>query len=256
MLEKIDLSKRLSKKQFEAEMPALERRLYDLEKACWDAGIPSVIVFEGWDAAGKGSIVNHLTQHLEPRGFRLYPIRGPRTMEQHLPWLWRFWVKLPNYGQMAIFDRSWYGRVLVERVEKLVAPKLWKRAYQDIVDFEHTVADDGYVVLKFFLHISKKEQDRRFRRLERDSLESWHLQKEDWKHHKHYEEYLEAIEAMLERTQTEWGPWTVVEATDRCWTRHKVFSTIVARLEQTLVERGKPIPQAQPEAKPGRRRHA
>jgi len=256
VLEKIDLSKKLSKKQFEAEMPALERRLYDLEKACWDAGIPSVIVFEGWDAAGKGSTVNHLTQHLEPRGFRLHPIRGPRTMEQHLPWLWRFWVKLPNYGQMAIFDRSWYGRVLVERVEKLVAPKLWKRAYQDIVYFELTIADDGYVIMKFFLHISKKEQGRRFRRLERDPLESWHVQKEDWKHHKHYEEYLEAIEAMLERTQTEWGPWTVVEATDRCWTRHKVFSTIVARLERTLVERGKPLPQAQPEAKPGRRRHA
>lgn len=256
MLEKIDLSKKLSKKQFEAEMPGLERRLYDLEKACWDAGIPSVIVFEGWDASGKGSTINALTQHLEPRGFRLYPIRAPRTFEQHLPWLWRFWLKLPNYGQMAIFDRSWYGRVLVKRVERLVAPKLWKRAYQDIVDFERTIADDGYIIIKFFLHISEKEQERRFRRLEHDPLEAWHVQKEDWKHHKHYGEYVEAIEAMLERTETEWAPWTVVEATDRRWTRHRVFSTIVARLEQALRDRGKPLPETEKPAQARRRRHA
>lgn len=256
MLEKIDLSKKLPKKQFEAEMPELERRLYDLEKACWDAGIPSVIVFEGWDASGKGSTINVLTQHLEPRGFRLYPIRGPRTMEQHLPWLWRFWIKLPNYGQMAIFDRSWYGRVLVKRVEKLVAPKLWRRAYQDIADFEHTISDDGYVIVKFFFHISKKEQARRFRKLEGDPLESWHVQKEDWQHHKHYDEYFDAIEAMLERTETEWGPWTVVEATDRRWSRYKVFSTIVARLEQALIARGKALPTVVTETPSGRRRHA
>lgn len=256
MLEKIDLSKKLPKKQFEAEMPGLERRLYDLEKACWDAGIPSVIVFEGWDASGKGSTINALTQHLEPRGFRLYPIRGPRTMEQHLPWLWRFWIKLPNYGQMAIFDRSWYGRVLVKRIEKMVPPKLWKRAFQDIVDFERTIADDGYVIIKFFLHISKKEQAQRFRKLERDPLESWHVQKEDWQHHKHYEEYVDAIEAMLERTETEWGPWTVVEATDRRWTRHKVFSTIVGRLEQALAARGKPLPETVKETRTGGRHHA
>jgi polyphosphate kinase 2 (PPK2 family) len=146
--------------------------------------------------------------------------------------------------------------VLVKRVEKLIAPKLCKRAYQDIVDFEHTIADDGYVIIKFFLHISKKEQAQRFHKLEHDPLESWHVQKEDWQHHKHYEEYVEAIEAMLERTETEWGPWTVVEATDRRWTRHKVFSTIVGRLEQALAARGKPLPGAVKKTTTGRRRHA
>ena len=256
MLEKIDLSKKLPKNQYQEEMLRLERRLFDLEKACWDAGIPSVIVFEGWDASGKGSTINALTQHLEPRGFRLYPIRAPRTHEQHLPWLWRFWTKLPNYGQMAIFDRSWYGRVLVERVEKKIPPKLWRRAFQDISEFEHAITDDGYVILKFFLHISKKEQAKRFCKLESDPLESWHVQKEDWEHHRRYDEYLEAVEAMLERTESEWASWTVVEATDRRWTRHKVFSTIVGRLEQTLAARGKPLAPAPPAAKSRPRRNS
>src|SRR5664279_1798027 len=130
MLEKIDLAKSLPKNEYEARMSGLFRRLFDLEKACWDAAIPSVILFEGWDASGKGSSINLLTQHLEPRGFRLYPIRAPQPHEQQMPWLWRFWLKLPNYGQMAIFDRSWCGRVLVERVERISSPKVWRRAYQ------------------------------------------------------------------------------------------------------------------------------
>ena len=114
MLEKVDLTKELAKSEFKSRLPYLRNRLYDLQKACWDASIPSVILFEGWDAAGKGSSVNLLTQRLDPRGFKLYAIQAPRTYEKHMPWLWRFWLKLPNYGQMAIFDRSWYGRVLVE----------------------------------------------------------------------------------------------------------------------------------------------
>jgi AMP-polyphosphate phosphotransferase len=253
MLEKIDLAKSLSKEEYDTRTPALFRRLFDLEKACWDAGIPSVMLFEGWDASGKGSSVNLLTQHLEPRGFRLYPIRGPRSQEQQMPWLWRFWLKLPNYGQMAVFDRSWYGRVLVERVERLIPPKLWRRAYQDIADFERAIADDGYLILKFFLHISKKEQAKRFKKLERDPLQSWQVKKEDWEHHRKYDEYLEATEVMLERTETEWAPWTVVEATDRRWTRFKIFTTIVAGLEQALQARGKPLPPVT-EAEPAKKK--
>jgi len=241
MLEKVDLTKRLPKEKYKARMPVLRGRLYDLQKACWDANIPSVIVFEGWDAAGKGTSINLLTQRLDPRGFKLYAIQAPRTYETHMPWLWRFWLRLPNYGEMAIFDRSWYGRVLVERVEGLTPEGQWRKGYRDIVDFERAIADDGYKVIKFWLHISKQEQKRRFKMLEKDPLESWHVQPEDWEHHRKYAEYVVAIEEMLERTDTEWGPWTIVEATDRRWARVKIFETINRRLEEALRERGQSL---------------
>jgi polyphosphate kinase 2 (PPK2 family) len=245
MLEKIDLTRKLSKKEYKAQLPRLQRRLYDLEKACWDAKISSVILFEGWDASGKGTSINLLTSRLDPRGFKLYPIQAPRTFETHLPWLWRFWLKLPNYGEMAIFDRSWYGRVLVERLEGLTPEEEWRKGYRDMADLERTLADDGYVIIKFFLHISEKEQERRFKMLEKDPLESWHVQPEDWEHHRKYDEYLLAIEEMLERTDTEWGPWTIVEATDRYWARVKIFQTIIRHLEEALQERGFELPAAQ-----------
>jgi len=242
MLEKVDLTKKLPKAEYKARLPYLRNRLYDLQKACWDANISSVILFEGWDAAGKGSSVNLLTQRLDPRGFKLYAIQAPRTYEKHMPWLWRFWLKLPNYGQMAIFDRSWYGRVLVERVEGFTPEEEWRNAYRDISDFERTIADDGYVVVKFFLHISKQEQKQRFKQVEKDPLESWRIQSEDWEHHRNYEQYRIAIEEMLARTDTEWAPWTIVEATDRCWTRARIFETIIKRLEGALQMRGVPLP--------------
>jgi polyphosphate kinase 2 (PPK2 family) len=253
MLDKIDLSKRLSKSEYRARLPHLRNHLYDLQKACWDAGVPTVILFEGWDAAGKGTSINLLTQRLDPRGFKLYAIQAPRTYETHMPWLWRFWVKLPNYGQMAIFDRSWYGRVLVERVEGLTPEEEWRKGYQDIVDLERTLADDGYVLIKFYLHISKKEQRRRFKKLEKDPLQSWHVQPEDWEHHRKYDEYLVAIEEMLERTDTEWGRWTIVEATDRRWARIKILETLVRYLEEALQRRGFPLPAERPAVDAGQR---
>ena len=146
-------------KNTSAFSPDLQTRLYDLEKACWDNGVPTIIVFEGWDASGKGTTISALTQRLDPRGFKLYPITAPRTYEQQRPWLWRFWLKVPNRGEMVIFDHSWYGRVLEERVEGTIPEKAWRQAYRDITEFERMLADDGTVILKFFLHISKKEQE-------------------------------------------------------------------------------------------------
>ncbi len=242
MLEKIDLHKKLSKNEYKGQMPYLRNRLYDLQKACWDAKIPSIIIFEGWDAAGKGTSINLLTQRLDPRGFKLLAIQAPRTYETHMPWLWRFWLKLPNYGEMGIFDRSWYGRVGVERVEEFTPEEEWRRGYRDIVDFERMLADDGVVIIKFFLHISKGEQASRFKKLEKDPLESWHVQPEDWEHHKKYDAYLIAYEEMLERTDTEWGPWTIVESTDRRWARVKIFQNIIYRLEDALKDRDIPLP--------------
>jgi len=240
MLEKIDLNKKLSKKEYKAQLPKLRRKLYDLQTKAWETNVPSIILFEGWDAAGKGTAIQTLTARLDPRGFKLYPIRGARTYEKMHPWLWRFWLKLPNYSEMAIFDRSWYGRALVERVEGLTPEEEWRKAYRDIVDFERTIADDGYILVKFWLHMSKKEQRRRFKLLEKDPLKSWHVTEEDWEHHRQYDEYLLAVEEMLERTETEWGPWTIVEATNRWWARAKVFNTIVNALDERLKEAGVP----------------
>ncbi len=242
MLEKVDLSRKLAKKTYAELLPRLQERLYDLEKACWDARIPTIVLFEGWDAAGKGTTINLLTSRLDPRGFKLHAIQAPRTYETHLPWLWRFWQRIPNYGEMAIFDRSWYGRVLVERVEGITAERDWQKGYRDIASFERTLFDDGYGLVKFFLHISKDEQERRFKRLSRDPLTAWHVQAEDWVHHEKYAQYVIAIEEMLEHTDTEWGPWCIVEGTDRRWARIRVFQTIISRMEQALTDRGIALP--------------
>jgi hypothetical protein len=139
--------------------------------------------------------------------------------------------------------------VLVERVEELTPERQWRKGYRDIVDFERTLADDGYVVIKFFLHISQKEQKRRFKKLEKDPLKSWHVQPEDWEHHRKYGDYVVAIEEMLERTDTEWGPWTIVEATDRRWARAKIFQTIIQRLEEALRDRGFDLPEVRERVK-------
>lgn len=242
MLDKIDLNKKLTKRVYKTIMPELSNRLYNAQKTSWDAGIPVVIIFEGWDAAGKGTSIQRLNRPLDPRGFKLYPIRAARTHEKKHPWLWRFWQKIPAYGEMAIFDRSWYGRVMVERVEELIPESKWRRAYRDITEFERTIADDGTLIIKFFLHISKEEQRARFDKMLKDPLTAWHVTDEDWEHHNHYGEWLLAYEEAFERTDTEFGPWTIVEATDRRYTRVKIFQTVINALEGRLDLMIQPLP--------------
>ena len=184
------------------------------------------------------------------------PSRPPRTYETHMPWLWRFWLQLPNYGQIAIFDKSWYRRVLDDRVEKQHLQARVGEGYTDIAGFERALADDGYVVRKFFFHITKKEQKKRFEKSERDPLDAWHVQPDWWDRHRKYGKYLDAAEEMLARTDSEWAPWTMVEATDRRWARIKVFETIARALEAALKARGmelsRPLPAPAPEAKTAR----
>jgi polyphosphate kinase 2 (PPK2 family) len=238
MLEEIDLSQTFDKQQYKTRLPQLQQRLYDVQKACWDAQIPTVALFEGWDAAGKGGSIRLLTRLLDPRGFQVHPISPARRYERARPWLWRFWQRLPNYGELAIFDRSWYGRVLAQRVEKRISKKKRRRAYRDIVEFERQLADDGYVIVKFWLHISKKEQKRRLQELEQDPLNCWRVTPEDWAQHKKYKRYKRAVEKMLARTTSEYAPWTVVAATDRHWMRVKIFETLIAAMESALEQRG------------------
>jgi len=243
MLEKVDLDVKLTPEEDKERKTHLSEQLTLLQRACWEYKIPVIIIFEGWDASGKGTTINALVRSMDPRGFKIQPIKGASSYEKQMPWLWRFWLKTPNYGEVGIFDRSWYGRVLVERVEKLIPPEEWRQAYQDILEFERALADDGYVLIKFFLHISKAEQKARFKRLEKDALQGWRVQKEDWAHHKKYDKYLEATEEMLARTETEHGPWTIVEATDRRWARVKIMQVLCSRFTDALTQRGLPVPQ-------------
>jgi AMP-polyphosphate phosphotransferase len=240
MLENLNLEVGLSHEDYKRTLPGLQRRLYDLEKTCWDEGASTIVVFEGWDAAGKGTTISSITQRLDARGFKLYPIVPPRTYEQQRPWLWRFWLKVPNRGEMVIFDRSWYGRVLGERVEGAVPVKVWRDAFRDIVQFERMLADDGTTILKFFLHISKKEQKKRFHAIEADPLESWRVSPDDWARHKKYDEYVVAIEEMLELTESEYAPWTIVEATSKWYARRKVINTLISAMEKRLGAKAPP----------------
>ncbi len=234
MLETVDLSLELSKEEHKKLAPPLRERLRLLQYQCKDAEIPIVIVFEGWDASGKGLVISKLLERIDPRGFTVYPARPPTPEEEAMPFLWRYWTRLPGDGEIALFDRSWYGRLMIERVGKLVKKKVWRRAFEEIAQFERQLADDGALLVKCFLHISRKEQKRRLTKLENDKFESWRVTKWDWQHHKDYDKYVTAIEEMLARTEAPHAPWTIVEATDKRHAEIKVFQTLVKAMEGAL----------------------
>jgi polyphosphate kinase 2 (PPK2 family) len=236
MLEKVDLNKKLKKEEYRGVIDELENGLGELQRNARALGIPVIIVFEGWDAAGKGTLINRLLIALDPRGFTVYPTNPPNEEERLRPFLWRFWIHIPGRGRIAIFDRSWYGRVLVARVEKLVKRKLWERAFGEICSFERQLADEGAVIIKFFLHISKEEQKKRFMKLQKNRSTAWKVTDEDWKSHRAYESYVAAIEEMLARTDTEYAPWTIIEAHNRRYATVKVFNTVKHRIERRIEE--------------------
>lgn len=242
MLDQIDLTLSLSKKAYKQLHTLQMARLLELERLIYERKRPVILVFEGWDAAGKGTTIRTLTEPLDPRGFKVLPTNAPRTHEQQKPWLWRFWMQLPRHGQIAIFDRSWYGRVLVERVEGLTPIPDWIRAYEEINGFERTLADDQTVIIKFWLQISKAEQLRRFLYLSQQPELAWQVAAEDWEHHRKYDEYLAAVQDMLANTHTAIAPWAVIPATDTHYRSYLVFRTIIERLEQALAVEPMPWP--------------
>ena len=247
MLEQIDLGLTVSKAEFQRQLPLLQANLYDLAHEVFTARIPVLMVFEGWAAAGKGSTINVLAERLDPRGFRVMPILPPRTQETRYPWMWRFWQKIPAYGQMVAFDTSWYRRVLFDRVSKTAKRREWEAAYDDIREFEEQLAAEGTVLIKFWFHISKKEQARRFKKLQKNKLTAWQVADEDQVQLKAYNKYLTAVEDMLARTDAPFAPWTIVEATDRYYTRTKVLETVIRSLEIRLAGRSatEPTPVSQ-----------
>ncbi|MFQ5526193.1 MAG: polyphosphate kinase 2 family protein [Thermoanaerobaculia bacterium] len=239
MLEVVDLSRSLDKSAYRKKINPLQERLWELQRLCWRASIPVVIVFEGWDAAGKGRCVAKLTGRLEPRGFEVHHVTGePRTHELDLPWMWPFWVTTPRRGKIAIFDRSWNHRALVDRVANPKDEMRWRRALRDIGDYERWLSDDGYVLIKFFLHISPEEQLGRYQQREEDPGLSWKALEGVWQKPTHYSRHLAAAEELLQNTEVPWSPWTIVPATDSRWARFQVLDTVVSRLEAALEERG------------------
>lgn len=253
MLDKVDLEQKLRKSVYKAQRPKLQRRLYALQRACMSAGLPVIVVFEGWDAAGKSAVQKTLTQQLDPRGLVMHDIQPPRTYETLMPWLWRFWLKIPRYGEIAIFYHSWYERVLRERVEDGLSKPDLSKAFRDIVNFERTLADDGYAIVKLFFHLSQEEQALRLTEMESDPLSNWRVRPEHWERHQRYGAYVTAIKEMLKRTDAPYAPWTVIAATDLRWACITVFETVIARIERGLEARGVSLPTEDSSAEPASR---
>ena len=236
MLENVDLSLKVSKAQFKQTHAEAEVKLGELQRRAKDLGIPVIIVFEGWDAAGKGTLINTLIQPLDPRGFKVENILPPNQERMLRPFLWRFWIKTPARGRLAIFDRSWYRRVLNERVDGDVKGKELQRTFEDIRSFERQLADDGAIIVKFFLHISKEEQKCRFDALRKNPATAWRVTAEDLKRHRQHKEYLAASEEMLAETDSEFAPWTVVASHDHRFATVKIFSTVIEAMERRVAE--------------------
>ncbi len=234
MLETLDLDKSISKTAYDKTFKPLRDKLRVLQQQCYEAKVPVLVVFEGWDAAGKGDTIEKLVGRLDPRGYKVIPIYEPLEEERLQPFLWRFWTRTPGKGEIAIFDQSWYRRVLSERVEKEVSKEDVALAWVEINQFERMLADDGTVIVKFWLHISEKEQEKRFEKIQKSKYDRWRITKKDWQTHKRYGKYLAAAEEMLERTSTAHAPWTVVEATDRHYRRIMVFKTLADAMQTAL----------------------
>lgn len=242
MLETVDLKKKLSKPAYGKVMADLQEKLRGLQYLAQEAEIPVIICLEGWDTAGKGQVIKKLTEKLDPRLFRVISGSPPTELEKRYHFLWRYQMALPNDGEMVVFDHSWYGRVLVERVDKIAKKKLWKQAYEEINQYERWLADDGQVLLKFWMHISKGEQKKRFRAALKDPAMRWKITKEYRRHHRDYGKWVDAVEEMLAKTDAPHAPWTVVEANDLRYARVKVFETITSRIEEAISRR-KSVPE-------------
>ena len=239
-LDELDLSLKLSKAEEAERLEAAQTRLLALrlqlggQTGGGELGPPVCVVFEGWDASGKGGAIKRLVTPMDPRHVRVVQFAAPTYDEKRHHFLWRFWPPLPGWGGMAVFDRSWYGRVLVERVEKFATKAQWTRAYDEINEFEATLAAEGMVLIKFWLHVSSKEQLERFEARRDDPLKSWKLTDEDWRNRKKRRQYTAAIEDMVERTSTEIAPWHLVEGDSKRWARVKVVETVCDRIEAAL----------------------
>jgi polyphosphate:AMP phosphotransferase len=234
LVHELDLHKRLDRKDYQKQLAQQQERFAALTQRKRFAKRSLVIVFEGHDAAGKGSAIQRITHALDARQYKVVPIAAPTDEERAQPYLWRFWRRLPGYGHITIFDRSWYGRVLVERVEGFCEEADWRRAYREINDFEEQVLRSGTIIAKFWLHISKEEQHRRFKERQATPFKRFKITPEDWRNRRKWHAYEMAIADMVAHTSTEIAPWTVVEAEDKRYARVKVLRSLVKTLADAL----------------------
>ncbi len=233
VLDQLDYDRSIiDKKSYEAELAELQFKILLAELRRRDRRQPVIIAFEGWDAAGKGGALLRLTQKLDPRGLSVWPIAAPSEEEKSHHYLWRFWRRLPEHGRWALFDRTWYGRVLVERVEGFAKKKEWRRAYEEIREFERQLTDDGATLIKIFLAVTKDEQLARFKEREQDPYKRWKITEEDWRNREKWDAYVAAAEEMFVETASDASPWTVIGANKKWYGRIEVLRTVLKRLEE------------------------
>ena len=228
------MTKSLDQKDYKEELERLQKRLKLLHNSIYRMRIPVVLAFEGWDAAGKGGAIKRLTSSLDPRGYAVYPTASPNDIEKMHHYLWRFWNNMPKAGHISIFDRTWYGRVMVERIEGFCTEAEWKRAYQEINEMEEHLANSGAAILKFWMHIDKEEQKRRFQERMDNPEKQWKITEEDWRNREKWDLYEEAVDEMLIRTSTAYAPWVIVEGNSKYYARVKVLKTVVKALEEAI----------------------
>ncbi len=238
VLDQVDLTQKLSRKQYDDRLTAAQHRLHGLAWQAREAKINTVAVFEGWDAAGKGGAIRRVTAAIDARLYRVISVAAPTDEEAAQHYLWRFWRQLPRAGYFTLYDRSWYGRVLVERVENFCTHQEWSRAYQEINHFEQQLAANDTVVIKFWLHISPDEQLARFRHREQTAWKQYKLTEEDWRNRERWDAYKHAVNDMVARTSTTYAPWTLVPGNDKWFARVTVAETFCERLSAALRERG------------------
>jgi polyphosphate:AMP phosphotransferase len=234
VLKTISLNKTTDDYSYKKDMAYYQEQLTGLGFKLYAKHRPVILVFEGWDAAGKGGCIKRLAMALDPRAYKVVTVAAPSAQELSHHYLWRFFTKMPKDGHLAIFDRSWYGRVLVERVESLTPQPVWRRAYQEINEMEAHLVHHGAIVLKFWLHIDPDEQLRRFTDRQQSPLKQYKITDEDWRNREKWSDYEKAVDEMLARTHTPNAPWVVVEANNKKYARVKVLKTVVEKLESVL----------------------
>jgi polyphosphate:AMP phosphotransferase len=234
VLDTVDVTAALDKKEYRKRLEKAQARMSRVARQARDAGISSVLAFEGWDAGGKGGAIRRLTASLDAGLYQVVPVAAPTDEESAQHYLWRFWRQLPRAGRTTIFDRSWYGRVLVERVEKFAFSKEWMRAYSEIRDFEEQLVEHGVVVAKFWLHIDRDEQLRRFQEREQTPHKQHKITEEDYRNRERWRDYELAVNEMVQRTSTRLAPWTLVPANDKRFARVHVIETYIERLERAI----------------------
>ena len=235
-LSEVDLTPALDDEEYKKELKKLQKRLGELHNTIYRKKIPVILCYEGWDAAGKGGNIRRIARPLDPRGFDVMPIASPEPHELNRQYLWRFWTRLPRSGHVCIFDRTWYGRVMVERLEGFCTEDDWKRAYNEMNEFERQLTDWGAVVIKFWIHIDQDTQLQRFTDRQNTPEKQWKLTEEDWRNREKWPQYEEAINEMLEKTSTENAPWYIIESNDKKYARIKTLKIVIKALEKACGE--------------------